>query len=168
MPSGGEHVRIEQYAGSRVPPVLHVQNALILQAGVLEVEVAPSILERGRKAGVVPDLRQSVLDRRAFRDRCQKRIGQPVFCFHPCLGRRRIGVLEPAVGIGDADAMVVVDLGAARGGRVAEWGVLRLGTQGAGDDRERRENGAETVTTHGLWPAVLMVMMYCNLRRAAG
>ena len=146
-----ENVGIEQHARRSASAILHVQHALILEARVLEIEVAAALLERGGKTRIIPDLRQPVLDRRPLGNRRQEGVGELVLGFDPRLRLGRVGILEPPVGIGDADAVIDIDLGAARRRRIADWRILRLGTHGAGDDGEQREGAEEGVTTHVEW-----------------
>ena len=64
-----KQIGIEQDARGGVFAILHVHDALILQTGVLEEEIAAALLERSGKTSVVPELCQLVLDRRPLTDR---------------------------------------------------------------------------------------------------
>src|SRR5712671_4217316 len=131
-----QQIGIEQNAWFGAFAVLHVEDALILQPGVLEKEIAAALLEGSGKTSVVPELGQLVLYRRSFRNGREEGFGNFVLGFNPRLGLWGIGVLEPAIWIGDADAVVDIDLGAARGCGITDWRILRLGTRGAGDESE--------------------------------
>ena len=54
---GRERIRVQQHPGRNIPPVLYEQHALILKARVLEIEIAPVLLERRGISRVIPELR---------------------------------------------------------------------------------------------------------------
>jgi hypothetical protein len=110
-----EQIRIEKDACGGVPSILHVQDVLILETGVLEIEVAAAFLERRAVSRIIPELSQAVLDCGPLGNACEEAVRELVLRFDPRLGRRRVGILQPPIRIGDADAVLDVDRGAAGG-----------------------------------------------------
>ena len=74
------------------------------------IEVAPALLLGHREALVVPELRQPLADRLALRDLVEIAERQLVLGLDPGVRVGRVRVFQPAVGIGDLRAVIVVDL----------------------------------------------------------
>ena len=103
-------IGIEDEHAARRQGVDPVEDALVLQAVVAGEEVAPPVLRRHAVALVVPELGQPLADRLPLGQAGEKRRGHRVLRRHPVARLLRIEVLQPAVGIGNLDAMVVVHL----------------------------------------------------------
>ena len=89
-----------------------VQHRLILQAIVLGVEIAAAGLEGGGIAFVVPQLGEAFVDGLSLGDGLQIGEGELVLSGDPLGDGRRLAnvLLQPAIGIGDLDAVVVVGM----------------------------------------------------------
>src|SRR5207244_13039688 len=69
---------------------------------------------------IVPERRQALAERRPLRDLREVALGEPVLGVDPAPRFGGIGVLEPAIGVGDPRAVIVVDYVALAGRRVRE------------------------------------------------
>jgi hypothetical protein len=107
---GTQRVRIEQYARLRIEGLGDIKNALVLKPIVAQVEVAPAARDRNVVTLVVPQLRHARLDAFASGNRLEKRLCERVLRFDPRPHLRTRLVLEPAIGILDAHAMIEIDL----------------------------------------------------------
>jgi hypothetical protein len=103
-------VRIEDGFGHAVQPVLDVEHRLVAQALVEEEEDFLALAERRAVLRVVGQGADAFARGSAKRDAVEMGEGLPVLRRDPAGGRFRLVVLEPAVGIGDARAEVVVDV----------------------------------------------------------
>ena len=106
--------------GVRIECLGHVQHALILQAIVAQEEVSPAALYRHIVAFVVPQLRQSLLDALARRNRLQDRLRQFVLRLYPARDLGSADAFEPVVRIGDSHAVVGIDMIGSPGGRIGQ------------------------------------------------
>ncbi len=114
---GRECVGVQQLLRFGGETRLRVQHGLILEAGVLEEEVAPALLERRAVLGIVPQRRQPAPDPFALRNLSEVRERDTVFRLDPGRGLGRVHVLEPPIRVGDLGAVVVVNhVTLARGG----------------------------------------------------
>ncbi len=116
-----EGVRIDQHLGLRVERPRPVEDRLILQAVVLREDVVVAFLRGQSVSLVVPQLAETRAQPLARGNRGQIREGERVLRFHPCPGLRAVVVLEPAIGIGNRAAEIVVDLIDTARLRVHEW-----------------------------------------------
>ncbi len=107
---GRQGVGIDQHARRAVQLLQGVDHALVLQAVVLGEEVAAALALGDAVALVVPELGQAAAQRLAGRDRLQVPEGDAVLLFDPGAGVVGVGVLQPAVGVGDLEAVVLVDV----------------------------------------------------------
>ena len=76
---------------------------LVLQAAVLVEEVALSALEGHSVFRVVPQLGEVLLDALALGARLDERRADGVLLLDERLGLLGVGILHPAVGVGDLD-----------------------------------------------------------------
>ncbi len=88
---------------------------MLLESGIVLEEITAAVLTGSGEALVIPELGEAVVDGLAVGDLIEVAEGQFVFGFDPGMGFGGIGVFEPAVGVGDFGAVVVVDLVAAAG-----------------------------------------------------
>ena len=129
-----QRVRVEERSAGRIGRVRRPQHVLVLEPGVAQLEPALATTPRGAGSRVVPQLGQPCADLRTRGHLAEHALGQRVLGIDPRARGRRIGVLERAVGIGDALAVVVVDLVGGRGSRIVEarhqagsWGGAHVG-----------------------------------------
>ena len=109
-------VRVEEHL-LRAAPLPPVEDGLLLRRGPSPVEHPAAALQREHRLLDVEDLLEPLGDRAPLRQGGQEVAGEPVLGRHPGIGARRLHVLQPAVGIGDGDAVDHVhDLLAGRGG----------------------------------------------------
>src|SRR5205823_555880 len=95
---------------------------LVLQAIVLGEEVLAAVDRWGGVTLEVPELGQAVLDRGSLGDRLEVPESDLVLGFDPSVGLGGV-LLQPAVGIGDFGAVIVInDRAAGRGGIGKAWG----------------------------------------------
>jgi len=104
----GERVGVEEDGGLAVEGLLHVNDALVLEAVVLRVDIAPVFLRWHTIALVVNQLRQSVLECAAERDVAQVVLCDFILFLDPFRGLGGGVVFEPAVRVGDLRAEVIV------------------------------------------------------------
>jgi hypothetical protein len=116
---GAERVGVEHDRRLAAEFVQAADNVLVLQAVVLLEEVPVPLAVRQRVFGIVPELGQFRVDAVPHRP-VDERARQGVFSIDPRLGLLGIGILEPAVRIGDFHPVKVVRGIAARGRRVLE------------------------------------------------
>ena len=137
--------------GGSVQPGGRVKHGLVLQTGVVEVEVLVAHVERRAVALVVDDRLQVRSDDRPLRDRVQILAGQRSLGFDPRPGGRRVDRLERAKRVGHLRSIVVVDGTVSRCGRIDRTrsrrrrGVIRgggLGQRCEWGSKARDENGA--------------------------
>ena len=83
-------------------------------------------MHRHTEARKITQRRQALLDPVALRERIEEWARLLVLCLHPLSRRRRVELLEPAVGIGDARSEVIVHHAAARRGRILPWAHMLL------------------------------------------
>lgn len=104
----------------------------------MEVEVLVAAAERGGVARVVEEARDLAAQALPVAAAGEHGLGQIRLGRHELLGLLRVRVLQPAVGVGDLGAVVVVDDGlVAADGRVGEAdGVPGDGAHGGGGARE--------------------------------
>ena len=141
----------------------HVEHGLVLQAVVLEEEVAAAFLHVGRVLGEVPELGQAAADRLALGDGGQVGLGELVLGLDPLghLGRVADVVLQPAVGIGHLGAEVGVDVIDAAGfGVVETTGVRVVGTDGRNEtwDSEKKKEMVAMERRHTVGPEMVEVV----------
>ena len=105
-------VRIEQDARRVGPLVDRVDDKLVLQAVVLREEIAATALERRRVLLVVPQRGELLADRFALRDPTEVVERDLVLGGHPVgnVLRRAHIRFQPAIGVSDFGAVVIVDL----------------------------------------------------------
>ena len=113
-------VGIDQRPPLAIDAIAHEQHRLVLQPVVAGVEIMPALLHRHAEPLIVIELGHARLERRAQRQRCQEFVGRDVFDIDP---RAHFGIVadvifEPAIGIGDGDAELLLDQVHAAGGRV--------------------------------------------------
>lgn len=110
----------------------------------MEVEVLVPAAERGPVARVVEQPRDLAAQRLPVAAPGEHGLRQLHLPLHELLRLLRVRVLQPAVGVGDLDAVVGVDDGlVAAGGRVGEAdGVAGDGAHGGGGAREEEEGAA--------------------------
>ena len=136
---GGQGVGVEEDAFRSA--LAHEQDRLVLEARVPEIEVASAPTLGHGEAGIVVELRETIPERiagRSVHEFAEKRS----FLLHPADGLREVGVLQPAVGIGDARAVVVVHDVREPGLRVEEGQ-----GSGVGEGAEGRTGGSSAKTT---------------------
>src|SRR5260370_24397162 len=110
----GEEVRVEEHGGWIGERAPRVEHSLVLEPLVLEIEVAAAFAKRRPVLGIIPQPGEALPDALALPDRGQVRLGQAILGLDPAPGVGRVGILEPAIGVGDRGAVVVLD---DRGGR---------------------------------------------------
>ena len=93
---------------------------MVLEAGVTGLEPTPAPFERGAGLGIVPYLGQPGPDGLACGGPGQERFSPLVLALDPVQRLGVVGVLQPTVWIGNALAMVIVDLLATRGGNARQ------------------------------------------------
>ena len=148
----GEQVGIEQRLGAGREGSLLVQHRLVLQPVVLEKEVAPRLVEWRAVLRIVPERRQALAERRPLRDLREIALGEPVLGIDPAPRFGGIGVLEPAIGVGDPRAVIVVDYIALAGRRVRE----RLRGHGAAEqDASQDQTPGEVMSKWGAHSALI-------------
>ena len=106
---GREGVGIEQDRGLRRQGALRIQHRLVLQSRVLEEEVAATLLERRAVFRIVPQLGETAPDPLAFRDLLKVCERDAILCLHPGARLGRVHILEPAIGVGNSGAVVIID-----------------------------------------------------------
>ena len=97
-----------------------VEHRLILQPVVLEEEVPAALVKRRPVPRIVPQRRQPAADRLARRDAGEVGGREPVLRLDPVPGLGRVYVLEPAIGVGHFDAVVVIHVVALAGRRIRQ------------------------------------------------
>ena len=111
-------IRVDQGFRRAVRPRLRDQHGLRLWRGLLQVEQGAAGQHRaGARGRGDRQLLHPGGERLALRHRRQFRFGVRVLRLDPALHRRRVGMLQPAVGIGHADAMDHAGIVAAHGRR---------------------------------------------------
>ena len=135
---GAEFVRVEQDGGFGIQTGGGVPNTLILQSVIAAEEVSVALLGGHPEALEVEDLRHPFANTLTLRDVLKVTESDLVLALHPVLSRRSVVVLQPAVGIFDADPVVGVDDVALRRGRVMEGSTH----QGQGGDKGRGSQGS--------------------------
>jgi hypothetical protein len=88
----------------------------------VEIEIVISGFVEATELLVIPQRGELRFDGIAPRQLRQVPEGQLVLLLHKLFGGRRVGVLQPAIRIGDLDAVVIVHLIAFRGDRVLKRG----------------------------------------------
>ncbi len=88
---------------------------MVLESGVVLEEIAAAMLAGDCVALVVPEFGQAVADGLAVGNFFEITEGYFVFGFDPGVGFGGVGVFEPAVGIADLGAVIVVNLVSAAG-----------------------------------------------------
>ncbi len=128
----------------------HVQHGLVLQAVVLEVEVAAAFFHVGRVLGKVPKLGQAAADRLTLGDGGQVGLREPVLGLDPLghLGRVANVAFQPAVGVFDLRAVVGIDVIDAAGRGIRE--MVFTGLRGGKEDcrREKKKHWMELGRRH--------------------
>lgn len=107
----GELVGVEEDGRLAVEGLLHVDDALVLEAVVLRIDVAAMFLRWHTIALVVNQLRQAVLECAAERDVAEVVLRDLVLFLDPFCGLGGGVVFKPAVRVSDLRAKVVVDDG---------------------------------------------------------
>src|SRR6185369_8745073 len=110
-------------------------DRLRLKSGVADVEDPAGLAPRDFGPGVIPQRREAAADRLAVAEAGEIPVGEPALRVQPLGRARAVGLLEPAVRVRDARAVVLVDDVAACGGRVDE--LLRSGPRRPGRDDEQ-------------------------------
>ncbi len=87
----------------------HIENRLVLQSIVSLEEVATTVFLGQRIARVVPQARQTAQDSLAARVGVDVAPRERVLAFDPRCSFRRVGILQPAIGIGHGGSVIVVD-----------------------------------------------------------
>ena len=117
---------------------------MLLQAAVVAVIVVLTGARRGAEPLIVPQALEPILEALFVRQRTEVLLRQAVLRRDPSPGLLALGVLEPAVGVRDRDAMVYVDdvTGWARriSKRLARWGMRAGGERVQGERSNRRPN----------------------------
>ncbi len=149
-PLPAQEVRVEEHLALIPRPVRHPEHVLVLEARVPELEPAIATAPRRARPRMVPELRQPVADRVSGRQPGEHARRQLVLGRDPDPGRRRVGVLERAVRVGDRGAVVVIDLVGGRRRGVGHrpvhprhpTGCLHCITTSAPSSRPRRTSAA--------------------------
>ena len=105
---GGELSRVDQHAragGQGRQVVRHGDNVLVLAAVVAVEQVAPAAGSRHAGSRHVEDRAELLLKPAPGREARQVLSGEGILGGHPLLGMRGAGILQPAIGIGDLDAV---------------------------------------------------------------
>ena len=133
----GPGVGVDQDPRLRLQRFGDIEHGLVLQAVVLEEEVASAFFHVGRVLGEVPEFGQAAADRLALGDGGQVGLGEPVLDLDPLghLGRTANVVFQPAVRVFDLRAMVGIDVIDAAGGGVVQ--AVLIGLRGRKENRER-------------------------------
>ncbi len=142
----GKLVGIEKHFGGGVEAALDVEDVLVLQAIVFEKEVGVAAAEGRRIFGIVEKFFEAMLDLSAVGNLIE--IGKRNFIlgFDPGEGFGGVVVLEPAVGICDLGAVIVVDLIGFAGDGIVEGlpgGRNRGNADVCGDDQDRENTRAQ-------------------------
>ena len=87
-----------------------IEDALILQSAIAGKKCSGALLKWDSEALVIPQFRQPFFDGCAFGNGGEKGVGDMIFRIHPGLGFLGIIVFQPAKGIGNFRAVVVVNL----------------------------------------------------------
>jgi hypothetical protein len=103
-----DQVRIDQHARDSVESILHVEHRLILEAGIVHEEIPAPAFDRHAGTRVVVQRRQA-RDQPIPDGSVEQRTRQRILSVHPRGGLRAVRILEPAVWILHADAVVDVD-----------------------------------------------------------
>src|ERR1700753_2742956 len=106
----GELIGVDQNAWGAFQALLHVENALILQPVVFRPQVVGTAAPRNAVLGVVVELLQPLLELSAIGDLHQVILSQLILRFDPGQGVGGVVILQPAIGIGYAGPVVVIDL----------------------------------------------------------
>ena len=118
-----EAIGVKYYDRLAVERRLSVEHVLMLQPGIFPEKVPGAGAAWHGIAWVVPQLGQPRFDRvpgRHSRKQCR---GQPLLSLQPGLCFWSLRVFQPAIGISDRRAMVVVDHRVSAGGGIEElWG----------------------------------------------
>ena len=117
---GAEFVRVEQDGGFGIQTGGGVPNTLILQSVIAAEEVSVALLGGHPEALEIEELCHPLANAFTLRDVLKVTESDLVLALHPVLSRRSVVVLQPAVGIFDADPVVSVDDVALRRGGVME------------------------------------------------
>jgi len=105
----GEPVGIDEHAALAGGQVAHVEDRLILKAGVAGLEPPPAPLERRTRARVVGELGDPGSQGLPSGSPGEERVGEPALLIEPGHGLGIVGVLEPTIRVRDCLALVVVD-----------------------------------------------------------
>ena len=106
-PVGAQGVSVEQDALGARQALAHAEHGLVLQPGVAREEVAVALLLGHGHARIVDERGQARLDGLP-RGRVEVGARERVLGLHPSHRLGIVGRLEPTVGIGDLDAVVVL------------------------------------------------------------
>ena len=161
-PVRGPGVRIEQNSFRPVAALADMDDRLLPGREPVRIEVAGAAVDGGPERVVIEELAEAIGDRVATRHRSEPGPGERVLRVHPRLHFGRLRVLQPAVGVGDGDAVEHVlrrDLpcrriggtlprrgrrGIRRGPRARRTGLIvrRTGGGASGEERdcERKES----------------------------
>src|SRR4029434_525060 len=96
--------------GLPVQSILRIEHALIANAVMADEEVAVALPEGRSPAGEIPQLAEAAAQASETREPPQVPLREPVLARDPGPGLRRVQLLQPAVGIGDGDAVQMVDM----------------------------------------------------------
>ncbi len=107
---GRERVRIEQHARRGIERIGDVEHGLILQAVVARVEIFAAAQLRWAVTLEIPQLGQTLPEPVATGDLREIGGRKPVLGLDPGMCVRRVDCFQPAIGIGDLGAVVVVGL----------------------------------------------------------
>jgi len=135
-----QRVGIEQHLRLRRERALRVQHGLILEAGVLEEEVAAALLEGSSVFRVVPQLRQAAANALSLGNLLQVGERDSVLRLHPGPGFRRVHILEPAIGVRNLGAVVVLHDVTLAGGRISKG--LRIQRRSHQQSQQRYDFGS--------------------------
>ncbi len=119
---GGEGVGVEEDVGGAREAVLPEDDGLVLEAGVVAVEVAGAVAGGRGEALEVHELGEAAGEGVAGGFGVDVLAGEGVLGGDPGGELGAVEVFHPAVGVGDGGAEVVVDVRGAAGGGVGEGG----------------------------------------------
>src|SRR6185437_3356807 len=117
-----------------------IDDGLVLQAVAVGIEpVAAEVLGRA-PALEIPDPCQAIENVLPARARIEETARELRLLLHPGAGRGRIDVLHPAVWIGDANAVIDIDMVATHRRRIDDLRIVSRGMSSGKEERgERRD-----------------------------
>ena len=113
-----ERIGIEQHVGVPVEPVQHVEDVLVLQSRVPKLKVMSAALPGRADACMVPQFSEPLPESFTCRDALEMRERELVLRGNPLTGSVRIRVLQPAIWIVNALAVIIIVLLNCLSGRI--------------------------------------------------